>query len=125
MQRLIAPVMILLSILSASLLTHHFADSLTTQMITLLEESNEMSDQSNWEKARELTAQAKKLWDEHDFPLHVLFRHGDTDGILLSFTAVEQYLHQESDKYAAANAQLICQLQLLSDMESITLSNTL
>ena len=53
-------------------------------------------------------------------------RHSDTDQILRGFRCVLQYLTlQEMDQYAAANADLIAQIRLLSEMEQATLVNVL
>ena len=51
-------------------------------------------------------------------------RHSDTDQILCSFRALEQYLTlEEPDQYTAANAELITQLELLAEMEQPSLVN--
>ena len=68
----------------------------------------------------------KKIWQERSFWLHALLRHSDTDQVLLLFRSVEEYLKlEEMDQYAAANAQLIAQLELLAEMEDPSLENVL
>ena len=53
-------------------------------------------------------------------------RHSDTDQILRSFQAVLEYLPlQEPDQYNAANADLIAQLELLAEMEQVSVANVL
>lgn len=53
-------------------------------------------------------------------------RHSDTDQILRTFQSVLQYLElQELDQYAAANADLAAQIQLLAEMEQASLVNVL
>ena len=53
-------------------------------------------------------------------------RHSDTDQILRAFRSVLQYLEiQEMDQYTAANADLITQLELLSETEQAALVNVL
>ena len=48
------------------------------------------------------------------------------DTVLLLFRSVEEYLKlEEMDQYAAANAQLIAQLELLAEMEDPSLENVL
>ena len=60
------------------------------------------------------------------FYLHVVMRHSDTDQILRTFQSVLQYLElQELDQYAAANADLAAQIQLLAEMEQASLVNVL
>ena len=53
-------------------------------------------------------------------------RHSDTDQILRTFRSVMQYLDlQEMDQYAAANADLMTQLELLAEMEQASFTNVL
>ena len=58
--------------------------------------------------------------------MHVFLRHSDTDQILRTFRQVIQYLDlEELDQYVAANADLVAQLELLSEMEQPSLVNIL
>ena len=55
-----------------------------------------------------------------------MLRHSDTDQVLRAFRAVLEYLElEELDQYAAANADLVAQLELLAEMEQATLVNVL
>ena len=85
-----------------------------------------LAGEGDWEEASRLSREAFQLWQDHEFYLHVLMRHSDTDGILRAFRALEQYLAlEESDQYTAANADLIAQLELLSEMEQPSWENIL
>ena len=73
-----------------------------------------------------LTRRAYEEWEGRELYLHIVTRHGDADQILRSFRSVLQYLDiQEVDQYAAANADLIVQLELLAEMEQAELTNVL
>ena len=70
-----------------------------------------MSERGDWERAAQVTGGVYRNWQERSFWLHALLRHSDTDQVLLLFRSVEEYLKlEEMDQYAAANAQLIAQL---------------
>ena len=89
-----------------------------------LEQAQELADRGDWEGAARLSRESFGLWQAHDAYLHVMMRHSDTDQILRGFRALDQYLAlEESDQYTAANAELICQLELLSEMEQPSLVN--
>lgn len=126
MKRLWIAVGILLLILGTALGTGWWANQFTGDLTDRLEAAQELAGRGQWEKADEVTQQAYQLWQSKQFPLHVLMRHADTDQIYMSFREVEQFLNlREPDQYAAANAQLIAQLELLAEMEAPTLENVL
>jgi len=91
-----------------------------------LNQAQTLVEREQWDQAEELTRQVYQDWQDSHFYLHVVMRHSDTDQILRGFRAVEQYLVlEEPDQYTAANAELICQLELLSEMEQPSLVNIL
>lgn len=99
-------------------LTRHLAQQLT--------QAQSLVEQDQWEPARSLTQQVYDSWNNRHFYLHVFLRHSDTDQILRTFRQVIQYLElEELDQYVAANADLIAQLELLSEMEQPSLVNIL
>lgn len=126
MKRLTIASALLLFLLLATLGNAWYSDRLTQHMIQPLQQAQQMAHNRQWEKARDLTLQAYHNWNNHHTYLHCVLRHSDTDQILRSFHCVLQYLDlEEMDQYAAANADLISQLQLLSEMEQATLVNVL
>lgn len=101
---------------------HGFTDTLAT----LLEQADELAAAEQWEQARTLTDQAKDTWADRDVYLHVLLRHADTDSIYAGFRETLALLDsREYGEYAAANARLITQIQLLYEAEQLTLKNLL
>ena len=101
---------------------HGFTDTLAG----LLEQADELAAAEQWEQARTLTDQAKDIWADRDVYLHVLLRHADTDSIYAGFRETLALLDsREYGEYAAANARLITQIQLLYEAEQLTLKNLL
>lgn len=101
---------------------HGFTDTLAG----LLEQADELAAAEQWEQARTLTDQAKDTWADRDVYLHVLLRHADTDSIYAGFRETLALLDsREYGEYAAANARLFTQIQLLYEAEQLTLKNLL
>ena len=124
MKRFWAAITILAVLLGATLWNAWYAEQLTGGLARQRKQAQELAAQGNWEGASELSRQAFQRWQDHQTYLHVLMRHSDTDQILCSFRALEQYLTlEEPDQYTAANAELITQLELLAEMEQPSLVN--
>ena len=115
MKRLWAAVGILAALLAAALGTGWWVDGLTADYVSRLEQAQAMSERGDWERAAQVTGGVYRNWQERSFWLHALL-----------FRSVEEYLKlEEMDQYAAANAQLIAQLELLAEMEDPSLENVL
>ena len=126
MKRLLSAAAILALLLGGSLYNAWYAQSLTDSLSTRLEWAQELARQSQWDRSAHLTRQVYQDWQSHHFYLPTVMRHSDTDQILRSFQCVLQYLDiRELDQYAAANADLVSQLRLLSEMEQASLVNVL
>ena len=107
--------------------TAHLA-RFTGELTGLLTQAREQVEQEDWAEAAQLTWDAREKWVDHEGYLHVTLRHADIDAILVSFDEVVAFLqgaeHQPSE-YAAANARLITQLDLLIEGELPTFTNLL
>lgn len=126
MKRLWTAAALLVVLLAATLTNAWYSLSLTQRLSEPLKQAHQLAWQQQWEQARDLTRQAYDSWNAHHTYLHCVLRHSDTDQILRSFRSVMQYLElEEMDQYAAANADLISQLELLSEMEQASLVNVL
>ena len=126
MRRFWAAAVILVFLLAGTLVNagaaRRFAGGLTDQ----LERAQELAAQGDWEGAEAISQEVYQRWRDREFYLHVFMRHSDTDQILRSFRALEQYLAlEEADQYTAANADLITQLELLAEMEQPSWMNIL
>lgn len=99
---------------------HSFTDTLSS----LLDQAEEQAAEDRWDQARTLTVQAKDAWADRDVYLHVLLRHADTDAIYAGFQETLALLDsREYGEYAAANARLVTQIDLLYEAEQLTLKN--
>ncbi|MBM6926483.1 DUF4363 family protein [Pseudoflavonifractor phocaeensis] len=126
MKRLWIALVILGVILGLTLLHTRTLQSFTDGLAGQLEQAQELAREDAWPKAAELTRSALERWRSQDVRLHVLLRHADTDSIYAGFQEVLALLDsREYGEYAAANARLICQLELLSEAEQLTLKNIL
>lgn len=98
----------------------------TGQLTGLLGQAQELAEREDWDEAARLTRQARDRWLEREGYLHVTLRHTDADAILLSMDEALAFLEgseKQPSEYAAANARLIGQLDLLAEAEKPTLSN--
>ena len=100
-----------------------FAESVTTS----LHQAQSMAERGSWEEAARVTQSAGRRLQDEAFYLHISLRHNDLDEVETGFREVEQLLaHQERlGEYAAANARLIVQLELLAESEHFSLHNVL
>ena len=125
-KQLAAALALLLFLLAVSLGNAWYAQKLTGAIAQPLEQAQRLARADRWEEAAELTRGAYDDWNGHHFYFHAVLRHSDTDQILRAFRAVLEYLElEELDQYAAANADLMAQLELLAEMEQATLVNVL
>ena len=117
---------VLAVLLTGTLLSGRHLDGFARSLTVLLEQAAVLAAEDRWREAEALTRQAYDTWQEHHTYLHTVMRHSDTDDILRQFRAVLQYLAlEEMDQYAAANADLICQIGLLAEMEQASVVNVL
>lgn len=103
-------------------------NSVTGQLTALLTQAQEQVKREDWDQAARLTRQAKDRWMEHDSYLHLTLRHTDTDAILISMDEALAFLEggeKQPSEYAAVNARLLTQLELLVEAELPTLANLL
>lgn len=118
---------LLLAVLAAVCLANAwYSRTLTGQLAQQLVRAQALVEEERWDQARDLTRQVYEQWNDRHFYLHIFLRHSDTDQILRTFRQVLQYLQlEELDQYAAANADLTAQLELLAEMEQPSLVNIL
>ena len=100
----------------------------TDELTALLVQAQEQMERGNWEDAARLTQQARERWVARDGYLHITLRHADIDAVLVSFDEALAFLqgdeHQPAE-YAAVNARLLTQLDLLLEAELPTITNLL
>ena len=100
----------------------------TGELTGLLTRAQEQVERGDWDGATQLTRQAREQWVGSDGYLHITLRHADVDAILVSFDETLAFLqgdeHQPAE-YAAVNARLLTQLELLLEAELPTIANLL
>ena len=126
MKRLWVAGAVMALMLGGTLVNAWYAETLTSGLAQRLEQAQVLAYGDRWPEAEALTKEVYQDWQDHHFYLHTVMRHSDTDQILRSFRGVLEYLKLgEIDQYTAANADLVAQLELLSEMEQATLVNVL
>lgn len=127
MKRLLCSVA-LLAALVAGCSIHVWHLSRETQALSdQLEQAGEAVQQGDWEKAYDLTQQAWEHWEDQMFYLHTTLHHEDIDGVSTAFQETLAILEQREQpgEYAAANARILYQLELLVEAELPSLKNIL
>lgn len=81
----------------------------------------------NWEEAYTMTQQAWEQWESQMFYLHITLHHQDIDQVSTAFQETLAILEQKEQpgEYAAANARILYQLELLVEAELPSLKNIL
>ncbi len=126
MKRLWIAAVLLAVLLAGSLGNAWYAQRLADGLTERLEQARALTWTGEWDRAEELTREVFRDWQDSHFYLHTVMRHSDTDQILRAFRAVLEYLElEEMDQYAAANADLVAQIQLLAEMEQASVVNVL
>lgn len=124
MKRLWIALALLAALLCGTLLHTWSLRGFTQGLTDSLDQAQALTRADRWEEARSLTEDTLQTWRDRDVYLHVLLRHADTDQIYAGFQETLALLDsQEYGEYAAANARLITQIELLSEAEQLTLKN--
>ena len=126
MKRLWIAVSILSVIFAATLFNSRYLSRLIEDYTLRLSTAQDMTLQNAWNSATQLTEQVIRDWQSHDFYFHVMLPHKDIDELHLTFCEVQEDLQlEETDQYTAANAKLVAQLELLAEMDQLTVKNIL
>ncbi|MCI8840106.1 MAG: DUF4363 family protein [Oscillospiraceae bacterium] len=128
MRRLYLSIALILLLAGLSGLHVWHLHGFTSQLTGLLTQAQQHARQEDWAGAALLTRQAKERWTGHEGYLHTTLRHTDIDAVLISLDEALAFLEGEekqSAEYAAVNARLLTQLELLVEAELPTLTNLL
>lgn len=91
-----------------------------------LQEASDLVKQDDWDAAYQLTQQVHDTWHGKELYLHVTLKHSDIDHIYVLLEEVLAYLeNRKIGEYDASNQTLISELQLLCEMERMSLQNIL
>lgn len=118
---------VLVLLCAAALWNGLYLGRFTDNLVSSLEQAQGMAEKGSWEEAARITGNAERRFQEQAFYLHVTLRHSDIDAVEAGFREVEQLLaHRERlGEYAAANARLTAQLELIAQSERFSLHNVL
>ncbi len=128
MKRLVIAVSLLALLLGLSAAHVWRLRSLTEELTGALNLAQGEAEAGHWETAASITRRAKERWLENEGYLHATLHHRDIDAVLGYFGETLAYLQGQERKpaeYAAANARLITQLQLIEEGELPTWKNLL
>ena len=126
MKKLWWAVVALILLCALSLWNSSSIHALTDRLTASLSHAEALADQGNWVQAETLTKNAMTEWERASGYLYTVLRHADTNAIQSGFQQALGYLeHRDGAEYASACADLIVQIKLLADMESLTLRNVL
>ncbi len=127
MKRLWITAAILAVLCAATILNVTHITRLADQISGDLTQAQQSARSGDWDRAAQLTAQAEQDFQSQAFYLHITLRHSDIDAVEIAFQEVKELIaHRERlGEYAAANARLIAQLELLAESEDLTLRNIL
>ena len=126
MKRLWIALALLAVVFTGTLVSSHYLSDFSTQLTGLLEQAERKAEEGDWPGADRLTQEALDRWESWDFYLYTMLRHSDTDKVQTGFREVREFINcREGGEYSAANARLIAEIELLSEMEQFTLKNIL
>lgn len=92
-----------------------------------LEQAQQQVQAGNWDEAQAITQKAWAQWEGLMFYLHTTLHHEDIDQVSTAFQETLAILEQKEQpgEYAAANARILYQLELLLEAELPSLKNIL
>lgn len=126
MRRLTVSLLVLALLAAAGWANSRYLTGLSGEIIVLLERAGERGAAEDWEGAENLTRQAHARWETSSGYLSLVLRHNETDEVNSRFCEVSALIDgRESPEYAAANGQLISQLEHMSEMEQLRWRNVL
>ena len=99
---------------------------LSETMVDTLLQAQAAAEEEHWDRAASLTAEVESQWSSHAKYLYIMMRHNEADDVTIGLQEVQQLLRWgENAEYTSANARLITQIQLLTEMEELSIENLL
>lgn len=126
MKRFWIALAILLAILGGSLANIRYVTQVSNQLVTILNQAEELAEAGDWNSARTLTRQAQEQWESHSGILYVTLCHSTADQVNTGFRETLELIQQEAEEeYSAANGVLIAEVEHLAEVEQLSLANLL
>ncbi|HPE16683.1 MAG TPA: DUF4363 family protein [Oscillospiraceae bacterium] len=126
MKRLWISLAILALVFAVSYLNTLGIAHITDQLVSMLEEAEALAP-TDHDAALEKTEEAFQLWQDSAGYLYTVLFHSDSDQVRVLFAETLEYLrsNETGGEYAACSAALRAQIELLSEMEELSLTNIL
>lgn len=127
MKRLVCSLLLLALLVGLASLHVWYLTSQAHVLSQQLERAQQQVQAGNWEEAYAMTQQAWEQWEGQMFYLHITLHHADIDQVSTAFQETLAILEQQEQpgEYAAANARILYQLELLVEGELPSLKNIL
>lgn len=126
MKALYIPVGLLAFILGFSLWAGRYVELRTDQWIAQLEEAAGTAGREDWDHAEEQLSRIYDSWDGVQTFFHTIMEHDELDEAETLFAGAFAVCQEEDDAdFHLLLAQLISQLRLLSETQSISIKNVL
>lgn len=120
------PAGLLAAILGFSLWTGQFVEQRTTHWTDLLEETEHLAQQEDWKQAEKQLEKAYADWDSSQTFFHTIMDHDELDEAENLFSGAFAVCREEdSADFHMLLAQLMGQLRLLSETQSLSVKNVL
>ncbi len=126
MKALYIPVGFLAVILGFSLWAGRYVDQRTDHWIAILDEVDAAAQQERWDEAADRLSSAYRDWDSSQSFFHTIMKHEDLDEAESLFAgAFAACREQDNEDFHITLAQLMCQLRLLAETQSVSIKNVL
>jgi hypothetical protein len=125
MKRLWIAVALLAALLICSFVNYFYIKAFCKELTGDLSHAEEYAQAGNWDLTEKNIGSALSKWESHEHYLHIVFIHQDIDQILISFHSLQQLAqHRETlGMFSSSCAGLITQIDLLYEMDELTLEN--
>lgn len=120
------PAGLLAVILGFALWTSQYVEQRTAHWTALLEETEHLAQQEDWEKAEKHLEKAYADWDSSQTFFHTIMEHDELDEAENLFSGAFAVCQEEdSADFHMLLAQLMGQIRLLSETQSLSIKNVL
>ncbi|MCI2056076.1 MAG: DUF4363 family protein [Oscillibacter sp.] len=126
MKPLLPPILLLAVLLGFSLVNCSYMVRQTTRWDAELQEADRLAEDERWDEAGQTLSKGYRDWSSHQTYLHIVVKHEEVDGAQTMYLRANAFLQeQELSEFRAELADLRSQLQLLAEMERISIKNIL
>lgn len=114
----------LVVMLAAAFINIHYLNSLTDDLVSLIEQAEESVHKSDWDTAEKKAKKAEELWLESDTYTHLVLRHSEieaaTDAL---YGFLEQIYAREEGALKGAARAACSRLHSIANIEKIRLGS--